>query len=79
MRDKPKEYAYDALIAPLMNEIISVCKAHNINMAATFVLDPNPDEDDRPLCCTTVLPVDKEDEAGYRRVMECRRVMTGEG
>lgn len=59
----PKEDAYDEHIAPLVGEIIALCKAHGINAFATFALDP--DEDDKPLMCTTCLPIDKGDEHGY--------------
>lgn len=71
-----KEQAYDEHISPLMVQIIALCKEHKINMAATFALDHNNDGD--PLYCTTVLPVDEDDEPGRKRVEECRRVMKPE-
>jgi hypothetical protein len=77
----PKETAYDEQIAPLMRTIIAVCKVHNINMAATFALDHRGEESeseegvDEPLYCTTVISVDESDAKGYRRVLDCRRVM----
>lgn len=57
--ENPKEVAYDAEIAPLMTQIIAVCKREKINLVATFELDPLPDteeEEDRgPMMCTTVV------------------------
>lgn len=69
----PKEAAYDELISPLIAQVIALCKEHKINAAATFLLDH--DEDGEPMCCTTVLPVDKTDEPGIERIEACRRVM----
>ena len=76
----PKETAYDAEIRPLMSRIIAVCKEHKINMAATFALDMADEEareqgHEGPMMCTTVLPVDESDADGFKRVMDCRRVM----
>lgn len=69
-----KESAYDEHIAPLMKQVIALCKEHKINMAATFALDPNEDGD--TLFCTTVLhDVDPDDAPGIERMRECRRVM----
>lgn len=35
----PKEKIYDEQIAPLMTQIIAICKEHGLGMHATFVLD----------------------------------------
>ena len=70
----PKEAIYDAEIAPLMKRIIATCKAHGINAAATFVLDPDEDSGSA-LRCTTVLPVDKSDEEGHAHILKLREVM----
>ena len=70
----PKEAAYDERIAPLMEQIIAVCKEAKINMAAQFVLDMNDDEG-TPLRCSTVLPVDKDDEPGHAHIMDLRKLM----
>lgn len=51
-----KEQIYDQQIAPLVEQIINICKEHGIAMLADFVL-PTPDEPD--LRCTTML----EDES----------------
>lgn len=76
----PKETAYDNEIAPLMAKIIATCKAHKINMAATFSLDEADEEQQEeghvgPMMCTTVLPVDESDADGFKRIMDCRAVM----
>jgi len=69
-----KEAIYDEKISPLMAEILTLCKEHNINMAMTFSLGLDPEEGEN-LYCTSVLPCDKSDEEGYERVNECRAVM----
>lgn len=73
----PKEAVYDAEISPLMAQIVAICKAHKINMAATFALDPADEEgNEGPMFRTTVLPVDPTDEDGHKRIMDCRRAFT---
>lgn len=69
-----KEAAYDDRISPLMAQIIALCKEHNINMAAQFSLGLDPGNDET-LYCTTVINCDKTDEDGYKRTIDCRRVM----
>lgn len=68
-----KEEFYDEKISPLMAQIIDLVKEANINMAATFALDPN--EDGEVLFCSTVLPLDEADEDGMKRIRECSAVM----
>lgn len=75
----PKEAAYDERINPLMAQIIAICKEQKINMAATFILDPDPEADGDPIACTTVLAIDQSDPIGFRRAKECERVMYGRG
>lgn len=72
-----KERAYDKHISPLVDEIIKLCKRHKINAAMQFALDPNPEaeDEDEPLYCTTVLPVDRRDEEGFAQVNRLRAVM----
>lgn len=72
--DKPKEAFYDKRISPLMKRVIALCKKANINMAATFALDPKEDGD--LLFCTTCLPLDKGDQEGYEKVEEIGRLMS---
>jgi hypothetical protein len=58
-----KEPVYDDKIAPLMTEIIKICKDNDIPMVASFQLTDGPQSDeeaeeygdDCTLCCTTVL------------------------
>lgn len=47
------EPIYDAQIAPLMTQIIAICKGHGMPMLATFAFrrDDNEEYD----CCTTLL------------------------
>lgn len=75
-----KERIYDEQISPLMEQIIAICKAHKINMAANFSLGPAPNLDDpeadyEPLWCTTCLPIDESDEAGYERTVKLGGIM----
>jgi len=70
-----KEEAYDALINPLMAQIISHCQEHNIAMLATFAI---PTDADDGLCCTSCLT----DETGDlpRHIALAKRLIThGEG
>ena len=50
--DKPKEKVYDEQISPLMTQIITICREHNIAHVCTFQLD-EVDEDEGPLYCDT--------------------------
>lgn len=47
------EAVYDSQIAPLMDQIIAICKQHNIPVAATFQLTGDDDPRDGPMHCTT--------------------------
>lgn len=69
-----KEAVYDERIAPLMAQIIALCKEHNINMAAQFSLGFDPDQE-QTLFCTTVLPIDEADDVGHERATALRKVM----
>lgn len=53
-----KEQIYDQSIAPLMTEIINLCKANNIAMLASFSI---PKDDDPDLLCTTALLGDESE------------------
>lgn len=51
-----REKIYDEHIAPLMTQIIGVCKKHGIPMVASFELDLDEDAaEDDPLMCTSIL------------------------
>ena len=62
----PREIAYDTYIAPLMTQIISMCREHKIPIVASFELDvQDGDEPDNPMMCTTALTA-KEDVGDVR-------------
>lgn len=56
---KNLETIYDEEVAPLMKQIIKVCKENDIPLIASFQLTEGPyyedDEDSGPLSCTTSL------------------------
>lgn len=59
-RVKDVEAIYDEQVAPLMAQIIAICKEHGVPMVATFQLnDGNADDPEGdgvgPLCCTTAI------------------------
>jgi hypothetical protein len=71
----PKETAYDALVFPLMAQIIAICKEHNINHFATFSLD-DLDDGEGPMMCTTATPEnDKADDMGADIVLDLTRTL----
>lgn len=51
------ETIYDKRIAPLMEEIIAICREYHIPVVASYQL--NSEED--PLLCTTALRLDEAD------------------
>lgn len=54
-----KEATYDEQIAPLMDQIIALCKMHGIGMMATFAIHgPGGVGSEGELYCTTHLPAD---------------------
>lgn len=56
-----KEPIYDEKIAPLMKEIIEVCKQNNINMVASFqLMSENETDNGEHFLCTTLLPLKKD-------------------
>jgi len=56
-----KESIYDNQIAPLMKEIISICKREQLPMVAQFYLKEVHDETGDPMYCSTVILPAKED------------------
>lgn len=50
-----KEAVYDEQIAPLMAQIIAICKRDEIPVAAQFYLKEEREDDGRPMYCTTVI------------------------
>lgn len=55
-QEQNKEQVYDARIAPLMDQIIAICKERQIGVVACFHI---PNEDDENLHCTTALTTDE--------------------
>jgi hypothetical protein len=53
-----KEKIYDEYIAPLMAEIIEICRRHKIAMIADFGLEGQTDEDSDLHCVTALLSDD---------------------
>lgn len=51
-----EETAYDEKIAPLMTQIIAVCREHRIPMVAKFQYANRAEEG--PLFCTTTIPIE---------------------
>jgi hypothetical protein len=66
-----KEPIYDAQIAPLMTEIIRVCKEHQIPMVASFQLNEGDDCEEGSLFCTTAILPEGCDE----KLVEAKRVL----
>ncbi len=60
------EQIYDEKIAPLMTQIIEVCRASGISMIASFAI---ANEDDPDLRCTTHL-LDGKGSMPFRRVYD---------
>lgn len=70
MANGPREAAYDESIAPLMEQVIALCRAHNIPVVASFELDT---DDEGPLYVTTqILP-----EGTAQRLIDAGRVLYG--
>lgn len=56
MADWSKEDVYDEKISPLMQQIIAICKEHNIPMVALFQYADS--EENGPAFCKTTLPIE---------------------
>ena len=69
-----KEQIYDEKIAPLMKEVIKVCKEEGINVLAQFYLREETDEEE-DLHCTTYIPGDKEHES----LNDALKIVRGKG
>ncbi|WP_409346806.1 hypothetical protein [Paenibacillus sp. MBLB4367] len=60
-----KESVYDERIAPLMHEILQICKAEEIPMMATFYLkseDVTPSDEGNMNCTSWIQPKDNTPE-----------------
>jgi len=68
MEQWTKEDVYDEQIAPLMTQIIAICKEHRIPLVAQFNYAA---EEDGPLLCTTIIPasaLDRDDDGQSQRM-----------
>lgn len=50
-----KESVYDEQIAPLMKQIIEICKREQLPMATQFYLKEEREDDGQPMYCSTVI------------------------
>jgi hypothetical protein len=53
---KSRESIHDEQIAPLMREVIRICKAHDIRCFASFRIDDGAEHEDDQRYCTTNIP-----------------------
>lgn len=61
-----KEKIYDEEIAPLMKQILEICKKNGIQMAAQFYLqDAEANPDGEPLYCTSFINNLKDEQINY--------------
>lgn len=65
-----KEQAYDAKIAPLITQIVGICREHGIAMVSSFAI---PNDDDPNLRCSTHLA----DGDGAKPFEDAVRVIMG--
>jgi len=68
MEQWTKEDVYDEQIAPLMAQIIAICKEHRIPLVAQFNYAA---DDEGPSFCTTIIPasaVDRDDDGQSQRM-----------
>jgi hypothetical protein len=68
---KDKEAIYDAEIAPLMTQILEVCKREQIAMIASFDI---PNDDDPELACTSMVP---DEDGNPERHQHAHRIING--
>jgi hypothetical protein len=54
IEDFDLEDVYDDEIAPLMAQILEICRKHKIPMMASFCYSNNNEEDDKGLCTSTL-------------------------
>lgn len=66
-----KESIYDEKIAPLMAQILKVCKEDGIPMIASFKLKDETEDDGEMLCTSYVLPKEITPE----KFDECRDIL----
>lgn len=69
MEQWTKEDVYDEQIAPLMAQIIAICKEHRIPLVAQFNYAAT--DEDGPSFCTTIIPasaLDRDDDGQSQRM-----------
>ncbi|WP_088832701.1 hypothetical protein [Paenibacillus tyrfis] len=66
------EAIYDEKIAPLMHEILQICKAEEIPMVATFYLKSG-EGDEGPMSCTSWIRPEGNTPAHYPKLCEWAR------
>lgn len=67
-----KEEVYDNEIAPLMAQIIAICKREQLPMVAQFYLKEQQEDDGEPMYCSTViLPAKSEMNAEAYDQLRC--------
>ncbi|MGW5982047.1 hypothetical protein ACWFOP_16670 [Bacillus mycoides] len=74
-----KEKIYDEEIAPLMQQILEICKREELPMVAQFYHaeeSPYDEESVTPLYCTSIIiPGDLNDEEGIQQLQDIDEVM----
>lgn len=74
-----KEDIYDNEIAPLMKQIIEICKREELPMVAQFYLKEkrDDDEEENPMFCSSVILPPKEEMSteAYNRLRAMRDIM----
>jgi hypothetical protein len=74
-----KEDIYDNEIAPLMKQILAICKREDLPMIAQFYLKEkrDEDEDENPMFCSSVILPPKEDMSpdAYKQLRAIRDIM----
>ncbi|MGW5954924.1 hypothetical protein [Bacillus mycoides] len=74
-----KEKIYDEEIAPLMQQILEICKREELPMVAQFYHaeeSPYDEESVTPLYCTSIIiPGDRNDEEGIQQLQDIDEVM----
>ncbi len=63
------EAVYDQQIAPLMSQIIEICKAHKIPMVASFMYGYDRQDGERRDTCDTIMTHENPVAAVYQEAM----------
>lgn len=61
-----KEKIYDEQIAPLMTQVLNICKENDVQMAMQFYLqDAESNPDGEPMYCTSFINNLREEQINY--------------